>query len=65
MTYDKDENQVETEREKIKMEEVTEVKYLGFVISESESNVENVISKTNKSMGTIGSIMNNIQGLGT
>ena len=47
------------------MEEVTVVKYLGFVISASASNVENVISKTNKSMGTIGSIMNNIQGLGT
>ena len=44
---------------------MTVIKYLGFVISASASNVENVISKTNKSMGTIGSIMNNIQGLGT
>ena len=65
MTYDKEENLVETEGDKIKMEEVTELKYLGFVISESASNVANITSKTNKSMGTIRNIMNTIQGLGT
>ena len=65
MTYDKEENLVETEGVKIKMEEVTEIKYLGFVISETASNVANITSKTNKSMGTIRNIMNTIQGLGT
>ena len=32
---------------------MTVIKYLGFVISASASNVENVIITTNKSMGTI------------
>ena len=47
------------------MEEVSELKYLGFIISENASNVSNISSKKNKSIGTIRNIMNMIQGLGT
>ena len=45
------------------MDEVSELKYLGFIISENASNVANISSKKNKSMGNIRNIMNMIQGL--
>ena len=47
------------------MEEVTQLKYLGFIISDDASNVANILDKKNKSIGTIKNIMNIIQGLGT
>ena len=63
--YDKDENIIETEGRKFKMEEVLETKYLGFVISENASNVPNISDKKQKSIGTIQSITNMIKGLET
>ena len=35
--YDEEDNLIETEGEQVKMEEVSELKYLGFIISENAS----------------------------
>ena len=64
ITYDNDNNLIESEGERKKMEEVKELKYLGFVISDNASNVANILDKKNKSTTTIRNIMNMIQGLG-
>ena len=47
------------------MNEVKEVKYLGFVISNNASNVANISEKQKKSIGTLQSINNLIKGLET
>ena len=47
------------------MKEVTELKYLGFVVSSDASNVANILDKKNKSFSTIRSINNMIKGLKT
>ena len=65
ITYDKDNNLIETEGEKKQMEEVNQLKYLGFVIADNASNVANILDKKNKSINTIRNIMNIIQGLET
>jgi hypothetical protein len=63
--YDEDDNLIETEGRKVKLKEVTETKYLGFVISENASNVPNIADKQKKSIGTIKTIINIIKGLET
>ena len=65
ITYDDQDNLVETEGEKVEMQEETEIKYLGFVISGNASNVANILEKKMKSIGTIRSITNMIKGLET
>ena len=63
--YDDEDNLIESEGAKRTMEEVTELKYLGFVISSDASNVANISAKQNKSYSTIRSITNIIKGLKT
>ena len=63
--YENDETLVETEGERIKMDEVHDMKYLGFVISRDASNVANISEKKNKSIGIIRSIINMVKGLET
>ena len=63
--FDKEDKLLETEGGKITMEEVTEIKYLGFVVSSDASNVANISDKRNKSFSTIRSITNMIKGLKT
>ena len=53
-----DETLVETEGERIEMDEVHEMKYLGFVMSSDASNVPNILKNKNKSIGIIRSITN-------
>ena len=65
VSYDEEDNLNESEGGKSKMEAVSELKYLGFIISENASNVANIASKKNRSIGTIRNIMKIIQGLGT
>ena len=49
ISYDNDENLIETDGERIQMDEVYEMmKYLGFVISSDASNVPNILEKKNK-----------------
>ena len=47
------------------MEEVTQLKYLGFVISDDASNVAEILNKKKKVNGPNLNIMNIIQVLGT
>ena len=63
--FDKEDKLLETEGGKTTMEEVTEIKYLGFVVSSDASNVANISDKRNKSFSTIRSITNMIKGLKT
>ena len=65
ISYDEQEELVETEGNKIDMNEVKEIKYLGFVISNNASNVANISEKQKKSIGTLQSINNLIKGLET
>ena len=58
--YDDEDNLIESEGAKRTMEEVTELKYLGFVISSDASNVANISDKQNKSYSTTRSITNMI-----
>ena len=55
---------VETFEGKLKMKNVTEQKYLGFIISEDGSNLKNIESKGKRSIGIIKTIQYLIQGLG-
>ena len=63
--YDEEENMMETEWHKVKMIEVRQLKYFGFVISKDASYVLNISEKKNKLTGIIRSIMNTIKGVGT
>ena len=65
ITYDKDDNLIETEGDKVTMKEVSQMKYLGFIISENGSNVANILDKKHKSINTIRSIMGLTSGLKT
>ena len=55
---------VETFEGKLKMKNVTEQKYLGFIISEDGSNLKYIESKGKRSIGIIKTIQYLIQGLG-
>ena len=59
ISYDIDDNLIETEGKKIDMLEKNEIKYLGFVISGDAKNVKNITARRNKN------IENMIFGLGT
>ena len=65
ITYDKKGNLNESYDGKKEMKEVTEHKYLGFIISSNGSNVADIRSKSKKSIGTIAQIINITKGLGT
>ena len=49
--YDVFDNLLETEGIKIPMIEVSEIKYLGFVLADNASNVQNNLDKDKKSKG--------------
>ena len=63
--YDDLDNIVESEGKKKNMIEVSQIKYLGFVIADNASNVQNILDKKKKSHGTIRSIISMIKGLET
>ena len=65
ISYDDSDILVETEGIKKNMIEVSEIKYLGFVIAENASYVPNILDKKKKSNGTIRSITTMIKGLET
>ena len=52
ITYDQQGNITETYAGKTPLEEVSSVKYLGFIISSNGSNVENIASKKIKAINT-------------
>ena len=62
--YDEEENLIESEGSKINMNEVKDIKYLGFVISNDGSNVANILDKQEKSISIIKSITNMKKGPG-
>ena len=64
ITYDEEDNIIETEGIKTQMMKVGKLKYLGFFISEDASNVPNISEKKNKSICIRRSIINMIKGLG-
>ena len=64
-THDNKDNLTEEEGEKKPMTEVMELKYLGFVIASSASNVPNILDRRRKSMSTPNTIMKMTKGLGT
>ena len=63
--YDMDDKLHEEEGGKKTMIEVVELKYLGFVIASSASNVPNILDRNKKSMSTPKNILKMTQGLGT
>ena len=65
IVYDDADNLVETEGIKKNMIAVSEIKYLGFVLAENASNVQNITDKNMKANGTIRSIITMIKGLET
>ena len=62
--HDEKDQLIETFEGKIKMKNVTEQKYLGFIISEDGSNLKNIEAKVKKSIGIIKTIQFLIKGLG-
>ena len=49
--HDKKDHLIETFEGKVRMEGVTEQKYLGFVVSEDGSNMKNIEVKEKRAMG--------------
>ena len=50
-THDKERTRIETFENKVKMVQVPEQKYLGFITSEDGSNLKNIMSKKKRSFG--------------
>ena len=50
-THDKKDHLIETFEVKVRMERVTEQKYLGFVVSEDGSNMKNIEVKEKRAIG--------------
>ena len=62
--HDKEGNLIEAFEGKVKMDQVLEQKYLGFIISEDGSNIKNILSKQKRSFGIIRDIKCLLTGLG-
>ena len=63
-THDKDGNLIESFEGKVKMLQVPEQRYLGFILSEDGSNLKNIMSKQKRSFGIIRDIQYLLTGLG-
>ena len=62
--HDENNNLIEEFEGKIQMKNVSEQKYLGFVLSENGSNLNNIIAKLNRAIGIKKEIEYRIKGLG-
>ena len=63
--YDSEDHLIENEGGKKVMIEVNELKYLGFVIAASASNVPNILDRKKKLISTPNNIMKMTKGLGS
>ena len=63
-THDKEGHLIEAFEAKVKMLQVPEQRYLGFIISEDGSNLKNIMSKQKRSFGIIRDIQYLLTGLG-
>ena len=64
-SYDSDDNLIEEEGGKKQMIEVEELKYLGFVVASSASNVPNILDRQKKLISTPNNILKMTRGLGS
>ena len=64
LVFDQEGNMIEIFDGKKTMKEVTEIKYVGVIISQNVSNMPDIMNKRNRAFGTQKMIMNLVKGLG-